>query len=667
MLKRTLAAVVIIASILPAARAGGIFFDAPVNLNLGSATAYSLAVADFNGDGRDDLAVVVDGHLEIMLQDASGTLAAPLSLAIPAVQFNTVGEADLGADGTIEILVGHSGGLAVYKWNQAGGFGLANYPSQTPCEFLATGDISLDGSPDVFCHAHYSNASIYFSGQGTALQPAVPMLTALYLPIPIDGGSTLMQPQVKDVTGDGRADLVLASGASNSFFVYPNDGAGGFLPPTAYAYPEEDEAYSDSIEVMDVDGDGSNEVVVAKPENRPRSEILVYRRGTQGYLALWKRLPSYDLPGALLASDIDHDGRQDLLVAHVGWDAVGRYMGQGQALSTVERLSRFVQTIWGTSRYAVGDLDHDGMTDIAVGNAFGVSVLYGRRHAASDFDADGISDVLWRHATGKNAIWRSADVTKSINIDAIDPIWSAQATGDFGSVDAYGDTGVFWRNLATGANGVQWITGLQEVTGVSTQDWQVVGAGDFDGDDRFDLLWRNARSGANTIWKSGDSTTQQLTASVTDLHWKVAGVGDFDGDGRADIFWRHSTSGANAVWLAGGKATTQATTGVTNLSWQVVGVGDFNGDGKDDVVWRNFSTGADAIWLSANSATPMAVTGVTNLAWTIAAVGDYDGDGHGDLLWRNVNNGANVVWRSADARQQQAVATVGDLRWKIVK
>lgn len=661
MLKRILVATGIMAT-LPAAHAGGFFFDPPVNL--GTPNANSVAVGDFNGDQRDDVAAVVAGRLEVMLQDASGSLTAPLILEIPGVEFITVRQADLGADGTTEILVGHSNGLAVYRWNGAGGFALDNHPAQTPCEFLATGDISLDGAPDVFCHEHYSNASIYYSGQGGVLQPPVYMRTALYLPRPTDGGSTVMQPQVKDVTGDGRADLVLASGMSNSFFVYPNDGVGGFLPPTAYAYPEEDEAYSDAVEVADIDGDGANEVLVAKPENSPRSEVLVYRRGAQGYLTLWKRLASYDLPAALLVFDIDHDGHQDLLVGHPGWFAVGRYMGQGQALSNVERLSNFVQTMWDFDRYALGDLDHDGFTDLAVANAYGVSVLYGRRRATYDFDGDGVSDVLWRYPTGKNAIWQSADAKKPINIDAVDPAWSAEATGDF---NGYGETGIFWRNLATGGNQIQWSTYPGDVTGVTTQDWQVVGAGDFDGDDRSDLLWRNELTGANTIWKSAYSATQQLTTGVTDLRWKVVGVGDFDGDGRSDILWRHSVSGANAVWLAGRASTQQATAGVANLAWQVAGVGDFDGDGKDDVVWRNGSTGANAIWRSANAATQQSVMGVTNLAWTIAAVGDYNGDGHSDLLWRNVKTGANVIWRSADALQQQAMAAVLDLHWKIIR
>jgi cysteine-rich repeat protein len=48
---------------------------------------------------------------------------------------------------------------------------------------------------------------------------------------------------------------------------------------------------------------------------------------------------------------------------------------------------------------------------------------------------------------------------------------------------------------------------------------------DFDGDGKSDILWRNANDGRNTIWKSGNSATQQATTGVSDLAWIVLGSG----------------------------------------------------------------------------------------------------------------------------------------------
>jgi hypothetical protein len=654
-------ALALIAAFASNVRAGEFMFGASVDTRF-SDSPYGVATGDFNEDGRDDLAVLVGGRLEVFLQQDTGALAATLQLEIPSVAFAVVQAADLGADGSTEILVGHDSGMAVYAWNGAGGFTLENHAAQSSCDFLATADLDSDGAPDVFCHGRLGDGALYYSGLGHALKSPIYMQTPAYMPNPVDG-VTVMQIQLKDVTGDGKPDLLMAPSTYNSFFVYASDGVRGFLPATAYPYPEENDMGSVSIEAMDVDGDDANEVIVAKNCNRPCSAILIYKRGDHGYLTLSKRLQTYDNPSVLLASDIDRDGRQDLLVGHSGWFAVGRYMGQGQKLSDVERLSLNVPTFAGANRYALGDLDHDGFTDLVVANLGGISLRYGRRRAGSDFDGDGISDLLWRHATGKNVVWRSAGVTTQAPMETVDPAWSIQGTGDF---DGDGTSEVFWRNHETGANNIRSANYGMETTGVTSQDWQVVGVGDFDGDDRADLFWRNLRTGANTIWKSGDSTTLQATNGVTDLRWKVVGVGDFDGDGRSDILWRHSASGANVIWRGGQRAEQQAVAGVTNLAWKVAGVGDFNGDGKDDVAWRNVSTGANAIWRSANTATKQAVTGVSNPLWAIAAVGDYNGDGRSDLMWRNTTSGTDVIWRSANARQQQSVATVRDLRWKIV-
>jgi hypothetical protein len=45
-----------------------------------------------------------------------------------------------------------------------------------------------------------------------------------------------------------------------------------------------------------------------------------------------------------------------------------------------------------------------------------------------------------------------------------------------------------------------------------------------------DLVWRNFATGANAIWKGGNSATPIAMTAVT-LAWQVQRVADFDGDG----------------------------------------------------------------------------------------------------------------------------------------
>jgi len=132
---------------------------------------------------------------------------------------------------------------------------------------------------------------------------------------------------------------------------------------------------------------------------------------------------------------------------------------------------------------------------------------------------------------------------------------------------------------------------------VPDQGWQVAGIGDFDGDGKADVLWRHATSGENYVYFM-DGTTIKLSEgfirTLADLNWQVKGVGDFDGDGKADIVWRNSANGQNYLYPMDGK-TIKPTEGfirtVADLAWQIVAVGDYDGDGKSDLLWRNSSTG----------------------------------------------------------------------------
>ena len=236
--------------------------------------------------------------------------------------------------------------------------------------------------------------------------------------------------------------------------------------------------------------------------------------------------------------------------------------------------------------------------------------------------------------------------------------------GDF---DGDGRSDILWRNTGNGNDAI-WKSGNaatpQAVTGVSNQTWAVAGAADFDGDNKADILWHNTGNGANVIWKSGNSTTTMAVTS-TALAWTVAGAGDFDGDGKADILWRNTSSGANVIWKSGSSATPQAVTTVPSQAWTVAGVADFDGDHKADILWRNTASGTNTIWKSGNSATPQAVASVA-LAWVVAGTGDFDGDTKADILWRNLASGQNVIFKSGNQATPQAVTGVNSQSWVVV-
>jgi hypothetical protein len=233
-----------------------------------------------------------------------------------------------------------------------------------------------------------------------------------------------------------------------------------------------------------------------------------------------------------------------------------------------------------------------------------------------------------------------------------------------------GVSDILWRNASSGA-GTIWLsannTTTQAMATVSTQAWRIMGAGDFNGDGKSDILWRNSSDGRNTIWLSGSNATQQAITRVGNPAWKIAGVGDFDGDGKSDILWRNASNGGNTIWRSAQSATQIAMAPVNTQAWKIVGVGDFDGDGRSDVLWRHSDTGAGTIWRAGNNATQQSVTRVSNPAWKVVGVGDFNGDGWSDILWRNTSNGQNTIWRSGDSGMQQSMAHVPNQAWTVAR
>jgi hypothetical protein len=191
------------------------------------------------------------------------------------------------------------------------------------------------------------------------------------------------------------------------------------------------------------------------------------------------------------------------------------------------------------------------------------------------------------------------------------------------------------------------------VQAATDTNWTVVGTDDFDADGRCDILWRNQVDGKNAIWLMDGTTVLSGSGylqKVGDTNWAVVGTGDFNGDGRSDILWRDQITGKNAMWLMDGTTMlpeSDSLQKVADTNWTVAGTGDFDGDGWCDILWRHRVNGRNAMWLMDGTTVLPGSDSLQKVAdtdWTVAGTRDFDGDGRSDILWHHEVTGNNAMW-----------------------
>src|SRR5207253_7729673 len=148
---------------------------------------------------------------------------------------------------------------------------------------------------------------------------------------------------------------------------------------------------------------------------------------------------------------------------------------------------------------------------------------------------------------------------------------------------------------------------------------------DLDGDGKADIVWRNNSTGENYLYPMDGTTiraSEGYFRTVADINWQIAALGDYDGDGKCDLFWRNSASGENYLYPMDG-TTIKASEGFVRSvpadanGWTIPG----NASYGDDSI--NGGTGFDTVDFShAKSAI------VADLARGIVNGGGEGGSGH---------------------------------------
>jgi hypothetical protein len=222
------------------------------------------------------------------------------------------------------------------------------------------------------------------------------------------------------------------------------------------------------------------------------------------------------------------------------------------------------------------------------------------------------------------------------------------ARGDF---NGDGKSDIVWRNAITGATFIWYMNGANVVSGsanlIVDPAFRLAAVVDLNGDHKSDMVWYNPNTSTTDIWLMNGTTVLSSHAYISfGAPWDVVGTGDFNHDGTPDILWRNLATGSCLIWYMNGNTVVSGSAYFTvDPSFRVAGIGDLNGDGYADLVWYNGNSGTIDFWLMQGS-TRIASRDylTTSYPWDVVAMGDFNHDGRPDILWRNANTGTTFYW-----------------------
>jgi hypothetical protein len=190
----------------------------------------------------------------------------------------------------------------------------------------------------------------------------------------------------------------------------------------------------------------------------------------------------------------------------------------------------------------------------------------GSTHTPGDFDGNGTSDLLWFNPwTSQVGLWNmgyqlSSDwmgggvTRKSLETYNITPGYFVGAVGDFNG-DGYADLAFtsanhdlyLWTNNQKGGFAARYL-------GTYPGNWQLIGAGDVDGDGHDDLLWLDPSECKFGYWTmNGAAVTGYHTINIACGYYPIS-LGYYTPSNRLSIIW---TSAANDlyIWDSNGGST----------------------------------------------------------------------------------------------------------------
>ena len=584
-------------SILLGTAKGG--FQPTRTMTVGSSPS-AIAAADFNGDGKLDLAVTVSsnsGGVVVLLGNGDGTFTASSQGEIEIAGSHSVAVADFNLDGKADLMIAGNKTLTVLLGNGDGTFQTSStIVTGHSATQIVTADFNNDGKADVAVTEYSGNAIVVLLGKGDGTFGHA-------RPVPVGLNPTNLA--VGDFNRDGRMDLVVDE-RGNSVSVLLGNGDGTFQPPASYPVVTS----TSSFAVADLNGDGIPDIAVA--DSAGFDVVILLGNGDGTFRSLPSNYAVGANPSAIATAKFSGDNQTDLLTVDAGSGSVTlvRQVSRGflaapsysvpfqpisiaagdftsDGLADIAVLSDIANQIvilpnsaagflapivtplpfdaqFGTIE--VGDLNGDGKLDLVVSSTNYLEIFLGN------------GDGTFQPPT---AIALPAFVTDIVVADfngdgKLDVAVTEQGLGGFegGQVMLGNGDGTFQTPIKFWAGPYPF----------------ALAYGDFNGDGKLDLAvvdqYANTQ-GDNYVYVllgNGDGSFQANMQFPAGVSATALVVGDFNSDGRQDILVGSYLSPRLELLPGHGDGTFAAPVRINepDVAYTLV-AGDFNGDGKLDV------------------------------------------------------------------------------------
>jgi FG-GAP-like repeat/Putative Ig domain len=353
-------------------RSNGVYFQvgAPAaTVNFANATnspftvsePWSVAIADFNEDGKPDLAITGNIRVNVMLGKGDGTFApasgSPVSVPSPPYDDGSspytgtaLAVGDFNRSGHIGLAAGLFENLsaAIFFGNGDGTFGYSDtlaYTQGQPSTWLTAADFNRDGNLDLFSIGGLNGVSpVTMLGFGTGAFNGVSQNFEII-------GNT---SAAGDFNNDGMLDVTV-----DGTNILLGNGDGTFHQGTSVAY-------SGPVTVSDFNGDGKLDLAICNGQGNNVTILLgdgtgLFRIANASPVAVGTQ------PVTMVAADFNNDGKQDLAVANFGDGTVTLLLGNGDGTFTPSSGSPYTV---GAGPYGISaaDFNGDGKLDLAVVN-----------------------------------------------------------------------------------------------------------------------------------------------------------------------------------------------------------------------------------------------------------------------------------------------------------